>query len=89
MSHPVTHPTAPLTEHRQSNLYKGSTTQRLVRMYSRALKGTDRTKTQEIITNMDDADMPAASTGVAFMKKVFFWLRQDVMKKLWRGYEEG
>ena len=34
-SHPVTHPSVPLTEHRQSNLYK-----RLVRMYSRALKGT-------------------------------------------------
>jgi len=56
-SHPVTHPTAPLTEHRQSNLYKGSTTQRFVRMYSRALKGTDGTRTQEINTNMDDADI--------------------------------
>ena len=41
VSHGVTsHPSAPLTEHRQSNLYKRSTTQRLVRMYSRALKGT-------------------------------------------------
>jgi len=85
-SHPVTHPTVPLTEHRQSNLYKGSTTQRLVRMYSQALKGSDVTQTQEILTNMDDADIPAAATGMEFMKKVFYWLQQDVMKKLWKGY---
>ena len=52
-SHPVTTtPVAPVTEHRQSNLYKGSTTQRLVRMYSRALQGTDGTTTQEITTIM-------------------------------------
>ena len=38
---------------------------------------------------MNDADMPAASTGAEFMKKVFYWLRQDVMKKLWKGYNLG
>ena len=42
-SHPVTHPTAPLTEHRQSNLYEGSRNQRLFRWYNPALKGTDGT----------------------------------------------
>ena len=88
-SHPVTRPTAPLTEHRQSNLYKGSTTQRLVRMNSRALKGTDGTKTQEIMFNMDDAEIPEAATGVEFMKKVIYWLQQDRMKKLWNGYNSG
>ena len=43
-SHPVTTttPVAPLTEHRQSNLFKGSTNQRLVRMYSRAMKAAIR-----------------------------------------------
>ena len=30
--------------------------------------------------------MPEATTGVVFMKKVFRWLRQDVMKKLYTGY---
>ena len=71
-SHPVTTtPAAFFTEHRHSNLYKGSTTQGLVRMYSRALKGTDGTTTQEIITNMDDANMTAASTGVESIKKCF------------------
>ena len=88
-SHPVTTtttPVAPLTEHRQSNLFKGSTNQRLVHMYSRALQRTDGTKTQEITSTMEDADMPEAATGVVFMKKVFRWLRQDVMKKLYTGY---
>ena len=88
-SHPVTTtttPAAPLTEHRQSNLYKGSTNQRLVRMYSRALERVDGTKTQEITSTMEDADMPEAATGVVFMKKVFRWLRQDTMKKLYTGY---
>ena len=89
-SHPVTStpttPVAPLTEHRQSNLFKGSTNQRLVRMYSRALERTDGTKTQEITSTMEDADMPEAATGVVFMKKVFRWLRQDTMKKLYTGY---
>ena len=89
-SHPVTTttttPVAPLTEHRQSNLFKGSTNQRLVRMYSRALQRTDGTKTQEITSTMEDADMPEAATGVVFMKKVFRWLRQDTMKKLSTGY---
>ena len=86
-SHPVTTtPVAPLTEHRQSNLYKGSTSQRLVRMYSRAPERTDGTKTQDITSTMEDADMPEAATGVVFMKKVFRWLRQDAMKKLYTGY---
>ena len=86
-SHPVTTtPVAPLTEHRQSNLFKGSTKQRLVRMYSRALQRTDGTKTQDITSTMEDADMPEAATGVVFMKKVFRWLRQDVMQKLYTGY---
>ena len=86
-SHPVTTtPVAPLTEHRQSNLYKGSTNQRLVPMYSRALERTDGTKTQEITSTMEDADMPEAATGLVFMKKVFRWLRQDTMKKLYTGY---
>ena len=88
-SHPVTHPTAPLTEHRQSNLYKGSTNQRLVRMYSRVLKGTDGTKTQEITSTMEDADMPEAATEVAFTKIVVYWLQQDRMNKLWTGYNFG
>ena len=87
-SHPVTttHPVAPLTEHRQSNLYKGSTNQKLVRMYSRALLRNDGTRTQDIISTMEDADMPEAATGVVFMKKVFRWLQQDTMKKLNTGY---
>ena len=86
-SHPVTTtPVAPLTEHRQSNLFKGSTNQRLVRMYSRALQRNDGTKTQDITSTMEDADMPEAATGVVFMKKVFRWLRQDTMKKLYTGY---
>ena len=86
-SHPVTTtPVAPLTEHRQSNLYKGSTNQRLVRMYSRAPERTDGTKTQDITSTMEDADMPEAATGVVFMKKVIRWLRQDAMKKLYTGY---
>ena len=74
-SHPVTTtPVAPLTERRQSNLFKGSTNQRLVRMYSRSLERTDGTKTQDITSTMEDADMPEAATGVVFMKKVFRWL---------------
>ena len=86
-SHPVTTtPVVPLTEHRQSNLYRGSTNQRLVHMYSRALQRTDGSRTQEINSTMEDADMPEATTGVVFMKKVFRWLRQDVMKKLYTGY---
>ena len=89
-SHPVTsHPTAPLTEHRQSNLYKGSTNQRLVRMYSRANKGDDVTRVQEITSTMEDADMPEATTGVTFMKKVVRWLQQDRLKKLFTGYIFG
>ena len=55
-------------------------------MYSRALKGTDLTKTQEITSTMEDADMPAAATGVAFMKKVFRCLQQNRQKKLFTGY---
>ena len=89
-SHPVTStptaPVAPLTEHRQSNLFKGSENQKLVRMYSRAIKIVDNTRTQEITSTMEDADMPEAATGVVFMKKVFRWLRQDTMKKLYTGY---
>ena len=87
-SHPVTttHPVAPLTEHRQSNLYKGSTNQKLVRMYSRALLRNDGTRTQDITSTMEDADMPEAATGVVFMKKVFRWLQQDTVKKLNTGY---
>ena len=87
-SHPVTTtttPAAPLTEHRQSNLFKGSENQKLVRMYSRALKMVDGSKIQEITSTMEDADMPEAATGVVFMKKVSGWLRQDVMKKLYAG----
>ena len=88
-SHPVTTtttPAAPLTEHRQSNLFKGSENQKLVRMYSRALKMVDGTRIQEITSTMEDADMPEAATGVVFMKKVFRWLYQDTMKKLLVGY---
>ena len=55
-------------------------------MYSRALERVDGTKTQDITSTMEDADMPEAATGVVFMKKVFRWLRQDVMKKLYTGY---
>ena len=90
-SHPVTttHPVAPLTEHRQSNLYKGSTNQKLVRMYSRAMKDTDSTRTQEITSTTEDADMPEAATGVTFMKKVVRWLQQDRQKKLFTGYNFG
>ena len=89
-SHPVTTtPVAPLTEHRQSNLFKGSTNQRLVRMYSRAMKADDSTSTQEITTTMEDADMPEATTGVTFMKKVVRWLQQDRVKKLYTGYTFG
>ena len=88
-SHPVTtttHPVAPLTEHRQSNLYKGSSNQKLVRMYSRALLRNDGTQRQDVTSTMEDADMPEAATGVVFMKKVFRWLQQDTMKKLYTGY---
>ena len=89
-SHPVTsHPTAPLTEHRQSNLYKGSANQRLVRLYSRAMKGSDSSKTQDITSTMEDADMPEATTGVTFMKKVVRWLQQDRLEKLFTGYNFG
>ena len=38
---------------------------------------------------MEDADMPEAATGVAFMKKVFCWLQQDRQKKLFTGYNFG
>ena len=55
-------------------------------MFSRALKGTDGTKTQEITSTMEDPDMPEAATGVAFMKKVFRWSQQDRQKKLFTGY---
>ena len=88
-SHPVTTtPVAPLTEHRQSNLYKGSTNQRLFRWYARALKGTDGTRAQDITSTMGDADMPTAATGVEFMKKMFRWGQQDMMK-LFTGYNFG
>ena len=94
MSHPVsttmttttTHPVPPLTEHRQSNFYKGSSNQRLFRWYCHALKGSDGTRTQDITSTMEDADMPEATTGVEFMKKVFRWWQQDRMKKLFTGY---
>jgi len=88
-SHPVTHPTAPLTEHRQSNLYKGSRNQRLFRWYTRALKGSDGTRTQAFTITMEDADIPPATTGVVFMKKVIRWWQQEVMRKLWTGYNLG
>ena len=89
-SHSVTTmPAAPITKHRQSNLFRGSTNQRLVRMYCQAFRGTDRTKTQEITSTMEDADMPEAATGVAFMKKVFRWFQQDRQKKLFTGYNFG
>ena len=92
-SHPVTTtpttPVAPLTEHRQSNLFKGSENQRLVRMYARAMKADDSTSTQEITTTMEDADMPEATTGVTFMKKVVRWLQQDKLKKVYTGYVFG
>ena len=89
-SHPVTStttaPVAPLTEHRQSNLFKGSENQRLARMYARAMKEGDSTSTQDITVTMEDADMPEAATGVTFMKKVVRWLEQDKLKKLYAGY---
>ena len=89
-SHPVTTtPVAPLTEHRQSNLFKGSTNQRLVRMYSRAMKDDDSTSTQVITTTMEDGDMPEATTGVTFMKKLVRWLLQEKLKKLYTGYTFG
>ena len=90
-SHPVTTttPVAPLTEHRQSNLFRGSANQRLARMYARAMKADDSTSTQEITTTMEDADMPEAATGVTFMKKVVRWLEQDKLKKLFTGYVFG
>ena len=55
-------------------------------MYSRALERVDGTETQDITSTMEDADMPEAAMGVVFMKKVFRWLRQDVMKKFYTGY---
>ena len=87
-SHPVTTttPVAPLTEHRQSNLYKGSKNQRLVRMYTRGMKSDDSTMTYDITTTMEFADMPEATTGVTFMKKVVRWLEQEKPKKLFTGY---
>ena len=85
-THPVTHLVPPLTEHRQSNLYRGSDNQKLVRMYSRALLRTDGTRTQDISSIMEDADMPEAATGMVFMKNVFRWLQQDTRKKLYTGY---
>ena len=92
-SHPVTTtpttPVAPLTEHRQSNLFKGSRNQRLFRWYNRALKGTDGSETQEFTSTMEDADMPEAATGVEFMKRVFRWWQQDRMKQLRTGYNFG
>ena len=89
-SHPVTTtPAAPLTEHGQSNLYKGSRNQRLFRWYNRALKGTDGSQIEEFTTTMENADMPDAATGVAFMKKVFRWWQRDRMKQLWTGYNFG
>ena len=90
-SHPVTTttPVAPLTEHRQSNLYKGSKNQRLVRMYTRGMKSDDSTMTYDITTTMEFADMPEATTGVTFMKKVVRWLQQDRVKKLYTGYTFG
>ena len=76
----------PLTEHRQSNLYRGSDNQNMVRMYSRALLRTDGTRTQDISSIMEEADMPEAATGVVFVKKMFRWLLQDTRKKLFNGY---
>ena len=90
VSHAVTsRPTAPLTEHRQSNLYKGLRNQRLFRWYNRALKGTDGSETQEFTFTMEDADMPEATTGMEFMKRVFRWWQQDRMKQLRAGYNFG
>lgn len=89
VSHLVTHPVPPLTEFRQSNLYRGSDNQRLFRWYVRVFKGVDGTRAQDITVTMEDADMPKAATGVVFLKKVFRWWQQDVMKKLYVGYNLG
>ena len=92
-SHPVTStptaPVAPLTEHRQSNLFRGSENQRLARLYARAMKEDDSTATQDITVTMEDADMPEAATGVVFMKKVVRWMEQDKLTKLYTGYVFG
>ena len=91
-SHPVTStttPVTPLTEHRQSNLFRGSENQRLARMYARAMKEDDSTSTQDITVTMEDANMPEATTGVTFMKKVVRWMEQDKLTKLYTGYVFG
>ena len=53
------------------------------------MKADDSTSTQEITTTMEDADMPEATTGVTFMKKVVRWLQQDKLKKVYTGYVFG
>lgn len=91
-SHPVVHPTkptAPITEHRQSNLYRGSTTTKLFSLLGRAQSFADSSVNQEIITNLNKLDILPATTGVEFMQKVSYWLLREQFKKLPVGYGFG
>ena len=91
-SHPVVHPTkptAPITEHRQRNLYRGSATTKLFTMLGRAEKAVDGSSKQEIISNLNKLDIPSATTGVEFMRKVTAWLFREQFKKLPVGFRFG
>ena len=91
-SHPVVHPTkptAPITEHRQSKLYAGSTISKLFTLLGVAQKHADSNVNQEIITNLSKLDIPSAATGVDFMRKVTYWLYRQQFKKLPVGYGFG
>lgn len=91
-SHPVVHPsnpTAPITEHRQRNLYRGTSITKLFTMLGRAQKALDGSSKQEIISDLNKLDIPAATTGVDFMRKVAAWLTREQFKKLPVGFRFG
>ena len=82
--HHDTNPTKPFSIRSIRNLYKGSDTDILFQQYAKAFKSS---QSQEFLSQLKTADLQDASNGFDFMSKVFWWMEQDLNKKLPTGYE--
>ena len=82
--HHDTNPTKPFAIRSIYNLYKGSNTDILFQQYAKAFKCS---QSQEFLSQLKTANLQDASNGFYFMSKVFWWMEQDLKKKLPTGYE--
>ena len=82
--HHDTNPTKPFAIRSIYNLYKGSNTDILFQQYAKAFKCS---QSQEFLSQLKTANLQDASNGFDFMSKVFWWMEQDLKKKLPTGYE--